>query len=129
MEMESVDIDRIINLLNKIKILEFKYNCLLSEYGRIINYPKIREDELFKKWKLEVENILEPYTKDLTVKVSEMGIITILKEESKTDTAITYKKILDIFPTLKLPYAWEMGRKCGKRVSEQILKEYDYLLK
>lgn len=61
--------------------------------------------------------------------MSEVGMVSILKEESKTNISTTYKKIIDINSSLNLPYAWEMGKPCTKKVAEQLLKDYDYLLK
>lgn len=129
MEILSKEIqERVIKILNKIAVLEFKYNSLLSEYQRILNYPKIKEDNKFKELSKEIDSIIGPYMKDYKYKVTELGTLEILQESEKLGETTIYKVCLNLFHNVKLPYAYVMGKACGKRISKQILEGYDYLL-
>lgn len=126
--LDEIIKDKVMNLLNKIKLIEFKYNCTLGEYARISNYSKIRQDSNFKRYKSEIEEILRPYTKDLVVKISEIGLLEILEAVDKLGDSVIYQSKLTLISNLDLPYAWVMGKTCSKKVSQQILEQYNYLL-
>lgn len=120
--------ENVTKILNKIAILEFKYNSLLGEYKRIPNYYKIREDSKFKELYKELEETIKPYIKNYEYKISEMGSLQILEETEKLGDASVYTQKLWLQYDIDLPYGYVMGKPCGKRVSNEILNKYSYLL-
>lgn len=119
-------------LLNEIALVEFEYNYNLSEYARIVNYEKIKQDERVQLFISKIEEILKPMFKDMPnmeYDISEMGMLDIYEIEKQTEIMKQCKSQLRIFHTLETPYAYVMGKACGKRNGAKYLEDLKYSFK
>lgn len=145
--MENLEIlknSEIIKTQNMLALNEFKRNYNKSESYRVLEELAIRDevrgehdvdlsDELMevsntvRDLQVKLQNAMPEYI----VKVSPIGYITVSQEEAVPEGA-NYKSYIQIAssgPTVKLPYAYVMGKKVGKRHMEEVLRNYSYLLK
>lgn len=110
--------NKIIELLNKIAILEFKINYNLGETGRVCDYNKLEENEQYKYLKNELSTLLDSILGDseFEYKIMNFGTMSISHPINTGDILRDCSQdVVSYRHTLNLPYAYVMGRKVGKK--------------
>ena len=118
--------DTILDLLNKIAILEFKTNYNLGEYGRITDANKLRDNEQYKLIKEELEGILDSILSntEFSYRIMNFGTLSITYPINiNTFSSVPCsQEVLNYRHNIDLPYAYIMGKKIGKRCVKEWIK-------
>ena len=118
--------DTILDLLNKIAILEFKTNYNLGEYGRITDVNKLRDNEQYKLTKEELEGILDSILSntEFSYRIMNFGTLSITHPINvNTFSSVSCsQEVLNYKHNINLPYTYVMGKKIGKRYAKEWLK-------
>lgn len=118
--------DTIIDLLNKIAVLEFKVNYNLGEYGRIADVNKLEDNEQYKSLKRELEDILNSILEntEFNYKIMNFGTLSISHPINATNILEgCSQNVLSYRHSINLPYAYVMGKKVGKRYAQEWLED------
>ena len=113
-------------LQNIVALEELKRHYNTSEYARALDDMDYQPTEAYKALckLLETE-----YTGDIKAKLSVLGTITIMERYENHLIGVEGYRVLDtIIPTVQLPYAYVMGKKIGKKVTQGILEQYGMTL-
>lgn len=124
--MTAETVKKMKHLQNIVALEELKRHYNTSEYARVLDDMDYQPTEAFTR----LQNILkEEYTGDLEAKLSNLGTITIMETLENHLAGATVKRVLSVIrPTVELPYAYVMGRKIGKKVTQSILERYGMTL-
>lgn len=114
---------QIIAVLNKIALNEFKRNYNKSEMARVAEeLCDLYQDELVEKLEQRLLAEVEDPTK-IRIKVSNFGTLTVW--EPYPEMGNCWKQVKYLSYNLKLPYAYVMGKKVGKRVMLEVVSQYE----
>ena len=124
--MTENTVKEIKRLQNIVALEELKRHYDKSEWARVMDDLDYQPTEAFTK----LQGILdEEYTGDMEAKLSNLGTITIMEKYENHLIGASGKRVLDtIMPTVQLPYAYVMGKKIGKKVTQSILEKYGMTL-
>lgn len=120
-------LNQILKLQNIIALEELKMNYNKSENDRVLGDLVYEPTETY----LTLKNILDELFKETEyeVELSSLGTITIKKLLGETfGISRTYQIVETLYPTVKLPYAYVMGQKIGKKVARAYLEKYGMTL-
>ena len=131
-EKEKLDLieskkDIIINLLNKIALLEFSVNYNLSEVKRIIDVNNLEDNKQYKLLKNRLENILDSFIENTEFKytISSFGALSIMYPINTQilENAQCFQIVLKYRHNIKLPYSYVTGKGVKKELRNSILNE------
>lgn len=131
-EKEKLDLieskkDIIINLLNKIALLEFSVNYNLSEYKRIVDINNLENNKQYKLLKNRLENILDFFIKDtvFSYTITSFGTLSVLYPTNIeiSDEVQCLQAVLKYRHNINLPYSYVMGKSVRKELRNSVLNE------
>lgn len=124
--MTENTVKEIKRLQNIVALEELKRHYDKSECARVMDDLDYQPTDAFTK----LQSILDKeYTGDMEAKLSNLGTITIMETLENHLAGATVKRVLSVIrPTVELPYAYVMGRKIGKKVTQSILERYGMTL-
>lgn len=118
--------DTILDILNKIAILEFKTNYNLSEYKRIADVNKLENNEQYISLKDELKGMLDSILNgtEFDYRIMNFGTLSI-SHPINTNTFSNVpcsQEVLNYRHNINLPYAYVMGRGIGKKYAKEWLE-------
>jgi hypothetical protein len=124
--MTAEVVKEIKRLQDVVALEELKRHYDKSEYIRVLDDLNYEPTEAYTR----LQGILnEEYTGDMEAKLSVLGTITITEKcENHLAGANVRRVVSTIQPSVELPYAYVMGRKIGKKVTQSILERYGMTL-
>ncbi len=145
--MENLEILKSVEVIkaqNRISLNEFKRNYNKSESYRVLEELAIKDEirgdhdinlsEELMEACAEISNLqtmLQNALPEYIVKVSSEGYISVSKEDKVPEGANykCYVQVCGSSPTIKLPYAYVMGGKVGKRHMQAFVEENEWMVR
>lgn len=114
--------EEIVAVLNEIAVNEFKRNYNKSESVRVLEECCGERDPLATELESKLSSRITPDS-DIRVKVSNIGVYTVTVPSLDHPGCRVVAK--QLYPSVKLPYAYVMGQKVGKRNMISFVEDYE----